>query len=366
MATLPDFDDLFTAIEREILMRPTAFNPEIVRTDGSDVNIAVAFAAAGCEEASRYGQVAIGETFFGIAAQISDESLDRVAYDRYQERRKQSRAALVTLEFSRTGNDGFTIPARTIVTATDGTTFSTLTDVPFPENDHGPYSVVARAEQTGTRGNVDHDTITTVSGLEDASTTVTNPGPASGGREAETNPQFLARLYRFWLTARRGTRAAIEAGCLEVVEQANVIEHLDSNGSPAGRVQAIIADADGQANQALADEVLLVLEEYRGLGVPVTVYSGTPEYVRVQATGLAFQAGVNTTAVLSDARLRVVARINATLPNQTLRRATILAGLESTPGLIVPDGALIVPAGDLVPSSGGVIRSRIDFILLNE
>lgn len=365
MAELPDFDDLFTAIEREILIRPTAFNPEIVRTDGSDVNIAVAFAAAGCEEVSRYAQVSIGETFAAFAAQISDEALDRWAYDRYQQRRQQARSALGTVEFTRTDMDGFTIPAGTKVTAEDGTVFTTLTDVPFPQNILGPLSVVVRADTTGPSGNVAADTITVVSGLEDDTVSVTNPVSAAGGRDAETNPSFLARMYRFWLTARRGTKAAIEAGCLEVVEQATVIEYLDSNGIAAGRVQCIIADADGQANQALADEVVLVLEEYRGLGVPVTVFAGTPEYIRVRATGLQFQAGVNTTTVLQDARQRVTAKVNIIAPNATLLRASILGALESTPGLIVPEGSLVFPAGDLVPSSGGVIRTRIDYIELN-
>lgn len=365
MAEVPDFDDLFTAIEREILIRPTSFNPEIVRTDGSDVNIAVAFAAGGCEEVSRFAQVAIGETFASFAAQISDEALDRWAYDRYQQRRFQARSALVTVEFSRTDTDGFTIPAGTKVTAIDGTIFSTLTDVPFPDNIRGPLSVVARADVTGPSGNVGSDTVNIVTGLEDDTVTVTNPISAAGGRDAETNPEFLARLYRFWLTARRGTKAAIEAGCLNVVQQVNVIEYLDSNGYPAGRVQCIISDASGQANQALADEVLLMLEEYRGLGVPVTVFAGTPEYVRVIAINLAFQAGVNTTTVLQDARLRVVAKINSTQPNATLRRSAIIAALESTPGLIVPNGAVTYPAGDLVPSSGAVIRTRTDFVSLN-
>ena len=365
MAELPDFDDLFTAIEREILIRPTAFNPEIVRTDGSDVNIAVAFAAAGCEDVSRYAQVAIGETFAAFAAQISDEALDRCAYDRYQQRRQQARSALATVEFTRSDTAGFTIPAGTKVTAEDGTVFSTLTDVPFPLNILGPLSVVCRADVTGPAGNVAADTITVVSGLEDDTVAVTNPVSAAGGRDAETNPSFLARMYRFWLTARRGTKAAIEAGCLEVVEQVNVVEYLDSNGQPAGRVQCIIADADGQANQALADEVLLTLEEYRGLGVPVTVFAGTPQYIRVIASGLAFNAGVNTTTVLQDARQRVVARINTTAPNATLLRSAILAALESTPGLIVPEGALTFPAGDLVPVSGGVIRTLTELVLLN-
>lgn len=365
MAEMPDFDDLFTAIEREILVRPTSFNPEIVRTDGSDVNIAVAFAAGGCEEVSRYAQVSIGETFAAFAAQISDEALDRWAYDRYQRRRRQARSALVTVEFTRTDTDGFTIPAGTKVTAEDGTVFSTLTDVPFPENILGPLSVVARADVTGPSGNVGAGTVTVVTGLEDDTVSVTNPVSAAGGRDAETNPEFLARLYRFWLTARRGTKAAIEAGCLEVVQQANVIEYLDSDGRPSGRVQCIIADTDGQANQALADEVLLVLEEYRGLGVPVTVFAGTPEFVRVRATGLAFQAGVNTTEVLQDARQRVVAKINSTPPNGTLRQASIVSALESTPGLIVPNGALEFPAGDLVPSAGTVIRTRADYVSLN-
>lgn len=365
MAIPPSFADLFDAAEREILIRPTAFNPAIVRTDGSDVNVAVAFAATCGEEVSRYAQSEIGETYAAIAAKISDAALDRWAYDRYQQRRFQARSALATLVFTRTGNNGFTIPAGTKVSTGDGQVFSTLTDVPFGVSQFGPLSVVARADQTGLAGNVDADTLTNVSGLEDQSTAVVNPDPAAGGREAETNQQFLARLQRFFPTARRGTRAAIENGCLDIVSRATVIELLDSTGSPDGRVQAIIADDDGQANEALANEVLLNLEEYRGLGVPVVVFSGTPELIRVQASNLAFTAGVNTTEVLADARLRAVARINALAPGETLRLSVLYAALDSTPGLIVPQNAIEFPAGDLVPEPGRVIRSAVHLIRLN-
>ena len=101
-----------------------------------------------------------------------------------------------------------------------------------------------------------------------------------------------------------------------------------------------VSDPNGQANAALTDEVEQSLDEYRALGVPVLIVPAVPQYVTVVATGLKFESGANTSQVLNNARNALVALINATPPNETLRRADIFRVLSGVSQLIVPDGAV--------------------------
>ena len=114
--------------------------------------------------------------------------------------------------------------------------------------------------------------------------------------------------------------------------------------APGYRVQLYATDVSGQANSAMSDLIMENLDEYRALGVPVSVVPAVPQYVSVIATGLQFTAGANTASVLSDAANAVVALINGLPPNSTLRRADVLRALSAIPQLIVPHEALTEPA----------------------
>lgn len=369
MATLPAFDDLFDAGEREALVLPSRFNPAIIRTPGSDVNIAFNVSAAMGQELSAFVQAAINETFLSTAAQIGGDVLDRWVYDRYGIVRQDARSAVVPVTFARTRlTPGVTLATGSVVGTTDGTNFQIVNDVVFAPNVIGPLTVAAVAEQTGTGGNVATGTITQlVSSFDDDTITVINNEPAAGGREAETDSELEARARDFFTNARRGTRTAILTGARDTpgVTQASAIEFLDSDGRAAGRVQVIISDENGNSNSALALDVLENLDDFRCLGVPVTVLAGTPQFVEIVVSGLQFAANANTTNVLQEGREAILAAVNILQPGETLRLATISTALDGTEDLIVPSGSIREPAGDLVPQTGGVIRTTLDRIRLN-
>lgn len=371
MADIPTFADLFDAGEREALIRPTSFDATIIRTEGSDVNIAFNVAASMAQEVAIYAQAKANETFLATAEKTSDEALDRWSYDRYVLVRQGAQSSSVDLQFSRTdGSLGFTIESGSLFGTSDGVNFRILNDVVFPAGSLGPFQVLASCEQTGKRGNVAAGMITTkVTTLEDDSVSVTNPEHAAGGLEAETSGAFAARSREFFAQARRGTLSAIETGGTDTpgVDQATVLEVIDPTSlQPNFRVQMVIADADGQANAALAQLVRQRLVEYRALGVPVLVTAGAPEFVTIRVVGLQFRSTVNTTTVLDEARAAIVAVVNALPPGATLERAAIFAALKSVSGLIVPSTSIIEPVGDLVPLPGGVLRTTKDRIFLNE
>lgn len=370
MADVPSFADLFDAGEREALILPTRFNSEIIRADGSDVNVAIAVAAAMAEEDARLVQASFNETHLSTAADVGGEVLDRWVFDRYQLTRLEAQASVTTLRLSRTDTSTpVTVGKESLCGTSGGVVFSTVNDVVFPLGSTGPFDVQAVAQTTGPAGNVEADSITEViSSLEDTTIAVTNPEPAAGGQDEETDDELAARARDFFINARRGTRQAILNGAVSTpgVTQANAIENLDpETGEAAYRVQLVISDRDGTANTALASRVLLNLEEYRCLGVPVSVVPGVPQFVTIEVENLDFIAGANTSDVIDQVRSTVVAVVNGLAPGEKLRRAVIISAIESVPQTLLDDEDLVVPAGDLVPDEGGVIRTTTSRVTIN-
>ncbi len=365
MASVPTHNDLFLAGRREALLSPTRFNRAIIDTDGSDVNIVFNSSAAMGDETTRYMMTALNE--LGLAT-ARGEALDRWVYDRYQLVRKEASNAVVTLTLSRTGTIGFTIRKGSLFGTATGIVFTTQNDVAFASDSTTTLDVLATADQTGTLSNVVAGTITDViTALEDTTTTVTNDEAAAGGRDQETDDELRDRAREFFVTARRGTKSAIEFGALDVarITQANAIETFDeTTGLPGFRVTIFLSDSDGLANTALSNEVSRNLDEFRALGVPVQVVPAIPQYIDIVASGLQFDSGANTTQVLQNASNAILAVVNAIEPGATLRKAALTRALQATNQLIVPDGAITDPAGDLVPTTGTVIRTTRDRIQL--
>jgi hypothetical protein len=362
---------LFDTGRNEAVRLPTRFSPEIVDTDGSDINVSIAVGAAMCDEVAGFLTASFAETFLSTAAQIGGEPLDRWVWDRYQLTRQEQQAAVVPVIFTRTSPTAgaLSIPAETQVATEDGVVFATVTELVFPsESNTGPLSVTANAILAGAGGNVEGGAINTIlSPLDESGVTVTNSQPAAGGQPEETDSAFAARARDFFVNARRGTAAAIFNGCVTTpgVAEANVIEDLDPNGSANFRVQAIVSDQNGQANSALASNVADNLQTYRALGVPVTVIGGTPSFVTIIIENIAFQATSNTNQLIDEMRGLIVSAVNDIAPGATLERSTIIQAMKFSPLVTVPDTALVEPGGDLVAASTQVLRTSASRVSIN-
>lgn len=370
MADSPTYEDLFDTGRNEVVRLPTRFAPEIVDTDGSDVQTAVAIGASMGDDVAGFLTASFAETFLSTAAQVGGEPLSRWVWDRYQLTRQDQQAAVVPVTFTRTDPTGaLTIPAETQVGTEDGIVFATVTELVFPtESNTGPLTVTANAILAGAGGNSEAGAINTVlSSLTESGVVVTNSEPAAGGQPEETDSALAARARDFFVNARRGTAAAIFNGCVTTpgVAEANVIEDLDPNGSPTFRVQAIVSDQNGQANTALATNVADNLQGFRALGVPVTVIGGTPEFVTIVIEGISFQATSNTNQLIDEMRGLIVSAVNDLAPGATLERSTIIQAMKFSPLVTVPDTALVSPAGDLEPSGTGVLRTSSSRVSIN-
>lgn len=365
MADVPSFDDLFAAGRREALVRPTRITRTAIDTPGTDANTLFAASAAMGEEVARLVADLFAELFLGTS---SDRALDRFLFDRYQLVRQAASPAVDTLEFTRNDNSiGFTILQGDTFSDDSGVRFAVVTDVPIAQGTFGPYQVKARAVEAGPEGNVEAGTITNIDAqYPDDTLEVTNLEGGAGGKSAEEDEDFQSRGREFFLGARRGTKNAIEIGARATagVVLAEAEEVLDPEGDPSFRGNLFISDVNGRANLALASDVITSLAEFRALGVPVNVVPAVPQYVDIVVEGLVFRAGANTTQAVLDARAAILAAVNGLQPQETLRRAAILAALGTVRQIIVPDGALVEPAGDLVPSSGRIIRTTSDRLSL--
>lgn len=370
MAAAPTYDDLRETGRFEILRTPTRFSSEIIDVRGSDVNVALAVSSAIGDHVASFVQQAYIEVGLSSAAKAGGEVLDRFVWDRYQLIRQAAGQAVVQVEVSRpSAMIAQTIEPGTVFSTDDGVNFESINQAVLGIGILGPISITVQAQVTGVAGNVAKGAIRNiVTRLTDQSITVTNPSAAAGGTPEETDEDLANRARDFFANARRGTREAIQNGSVTTVgvERATVSEDLTADGVSGFRVQAIIADANGQANSALAAKVVNQLESFRALGVPVRVIAGTPQFVDVSVDGVVFRAGSNTNAIIDQMRAQVVSAVNETAPGRILRRSVIFAALRVSDLVDVPDSAIVTPAGDLAPTTeSGVIRTTSARVSIN-
>lgn len=371
MPDLPNRTDYFNigaddAFARSAVRSPEQrLSPEEIFTEGSDVNIMVAGASAMAEEVTR--QLAIRTRNLYLEGAVG-EDLDRLVGDRFSPTvvRKGATPAVAQVEFSRSAGPlaAVTIEEGTVLRTPDGIEFEVTATTGIPAASTGPITSTVEARETGISGNVAAGTITTFKGgPPDPNIVVTNPEPAAGGDETETDERLRSRAKEFFRTARRGTLEAIEFGALTVegVRQATAVEDVNAMGQPTGRVQLFIADALGQANASLVTAVRNALLEYRAAGVVVDVFASAPVFVDI-VYSLQFQSGVDTTLAFQAVQELTVSRVNQLRPNQTLQVSLLYEVARLIPGVIVPDDAVVEPVGDVVPVAGQVLRTSIDRI----
>ena len=382
MASVPTFEDIVEAGQREALGLPTRLTREIMETDGSDVNIAFASQGAMAEKVAAYAQGQLNAGRLATAASVSDEALEQLGASEYGgELRRAAESAIVPLRWVRDpGGASIVIEAGTLVATTGGVTFETAADVAmeagqtetsstaFPET--VPASI-AVATTAGEGGNVPAFSITQIlSRVPDPTLVVSNIEKAAGGLPEQSPADYQAQLESVWVRARRGTLGAIEAAAATTpgVTSARAIENLDSDGKLIGRVTVQILGGGGATNSALIQRVLERVREYRCAGVPVTVVGLNPRVVAIVASGLIIEDGFTEELVFSEARRSLVAFISdpASLKaGATLWRASILGVLERTPGLVVPDGSLTEPTTDITPDAGEYLAADLDSISLS-
>ncbi len=385
MADLPSRSDLFAAgrayLKQQALTNPNVrITPAIWDVAGSDVNILGGIGSVMGEQLSAAWAQCMKGLFVSTA---TGAALDRKVYDNFGITRNPAAAATVDVVLRRPtfGAGGGTIAAGTRMSTASGSIFSLQTDVPF-----GPTDLVkgvttpisAFAAVVGPDQNIQVNTLTAfVDSTFDPTITVTNPAPAAGGTLAESDAQFRGRALVFFLSIRRGILAAIQLAAqtsdpantsqtkqyLSGVAVATAFEIVNPGTAlPAGAVELVIGDANGNASSLMIQAVKDNLLWYRSAGIPVFVSGGTVVFEAVQYD-LDFESGIDTKAASAAVAATAVAMSQFNQPGQPLRRSDLIAAARAVPGVIVTDASLPVPVGDIVPATNStIIRLRLQDI----
>jgi len=369
MADLPSRLDIL-GIGRSYLVRfARKIEPTQVDVVGSDANVFVGSQSVVADAVVKQLGYSVNRLLLDGA---SGDDLDRYAFDRFQQARKGASPAVTTVRVSRPTSAGGAgdVPVGSGVLSQSNVAYETTTVASFGA---GSLTTTAdvRASQAGKAGEVGAHTLTRFAqptSLFDKTLTVDNDEPGAGGEDVEDDDTFRNRVRNFWLSARRGVRAAIETGALTVpgVVSAQAIEALAGGAQPARVVNLYIADSSGVASRALAKLVDSALDDFRACGIAVLTSTSIPLIVQVQVA-LAFAAGVDTQALSTQVQAAVVSFVNSLPVNGTLYVADLQAVLSRFRGdgvLVNTQSAsnpvassIIAPVGDLVPPVGQTLRT---------
>lgn len=284
MPDVPTFDAVYELGRAEVQSRRPAL------TDWNEGSANDAYVGAGAVMADEVIRVVVNgfAALFVDTAERSD--LDDLALDRFNLTRIPEVASIGTLRFTRSsGVDRIEIPIGTRVQATvNGIVVVVETTVvgEIPASTSSG-DVPAQCQDAGPSGNLEENTLTTILDAipDDTQASVTNLERFAGGDVEETDPEFRARIRRYFQTLRKGTVPALQAGATSVpgVQFATIDESFIAE-EDGGYVAVYIGDPDGNANSALAALVVTELDSggpdasgWRAAGIAVQVFAAVRE-----------------------------------------------------------------------------------------
>jgi uncharacterized phage protein gp47/JayE len=365
MPDLPTRADLLAIGRDYVVQRATRIDPNRVDVLGSDVNLFIG-------SQSVVGFQLVKQLAYRTNALLLDGAsgpdMDRYAWDRYQLPRKGAVGARATVRFFRASSalGAGVIPLGTTLRTLTGIDYVTTTSASFGPGTLDGVTAFVRASQAGKATQVGANQIrqfANVQALFDPTLQVNNDAKSAGGEDAEDDDDFRNRIRNFWLTARRGILAAIEFGALAVpgVVSAQAVEALNGLAQPARIVNLYIADSSGVASDALANDVLASLDDFRAAGIAVLISNSLPQIVPIQLA-LTFAGGTDTVTLAQNIQAAVVEFVNSLPVNGPLYVAQLFSVLQrfNSDGLVPNASTIIAPAGDLIPSLGSTLRTTLD------
>lgn len=283
-------------------------------------------------------------------------------------------AAVGTVTFSRfTATQPATIPAGSLVQTADGTQqFSVIADttqtywnaaanayiIPSGTNSG---SVTVRALNAGAAGNVNANTITTISSAIVGVDTLNNAAAFVNGSDAETDTALRARFVAYIASLEKATLKAIKYAVtsLQTGITCQIIENQDYNGTTDyGYFYVVVDDGTGSPSSGLLSSASNAIDAVRG----DTIRFGVFAPVVVNATvvmAATIAAGYDPVATKALAVTAVTNYINALQLGQTLpytRLAQI--AYDASPGITNVTGVTLNSGtADLTATAKQVIKA---------
>jgi uncharacterized phage protein gp47/JayE len=217
----------------------------------------------------------------GFMSKAEGIQLDRKAWE-FGITRLQEQHAEGIIEIR--GSPGYVVEEGTMFETESGVLFELVADVTIGENGIGTGDIICT--EVGTKGNVAANTITIISNPDENITSVTNPEPTEGGRERETDAEFLER-YQQTLSGLGSTNTdSIQAELLKLngVRAAVVIENNkstpDSEGRPPKSISTYVLGGNpNEIAQAIFKKKAGGIEAYGTEQVEVLDIGGYPHTI---------------------------------------------------------------------------------------
>lgn len=213
-------------------------------------------------------------------------SLDYLAYNRgiYRQRSQQS-TATVTI----TGSEAVFLEGGTTEFMTDdGIYFTLLEDTLLSDNGSGSFTATAQvvSDDYSSDTNVQANTITVFADPVDGLDSVTNPEPATGGSDEETDDSLLSRYLETNLandgSTDNGIRAALDSvtGIKDKYVDANSESSTNANGTPPHAIQVVTYGGNDQdIADAIRSSKAAGTETYGSVSVTSYDVGGHPEKI---------------------------------------------------------------------------------------
>jgi uncharacterized phage protein gp47/JayE len=161
-----------------------------------------------------------------------------------------------------------------------------LTAYVIPANTQS-ISVPVTAITAGSVGNCLANQITTISSVIIGVDSVTNSQPFTNGQDQQSDQSLKNEFPIYLASLFRATRQAIEFAIQIVpgVSRFKLVENKTITGqTQLGFFYAVIDDGSGNASLQLINNVLISVEQYRGLTIAYAVYAPTPFPISVTAS----------------------------------------------------------------------------------
>lgn len=257
-----------------------------------------------------------------------------------------------------------TIPAGTIVQTTGGVQFSLDSAVTLAAGSSSVTGVVT-CLTAGAAGNVNPGTITTLAGSVNYPLYVYNASAATGGADAETPAQTMARYSAVVASLAKGTPLGVQGAVIgvangaETVKYATVYEPWKAEGTQNAGYTVIVDNGSGTASSGLLSAVGATLdgdaaapeEGYRPAGVPYSVQAVDPVPYSVAVSGVLSDSSTSDTVTSA-----VVNAISTYQSSLAFGDAITLSGLIAQVANVVAGYATSLTVA-LFNSGGAMVNS---------
>ena len=290
-----------------------------------------------------------------ISRQILPDTCDSATLDRHAAIHGLSRLApsFASGTIACTGSpDGTAIPAGTIFTTGDGTTFISTANTVIAG---GTAAVAASAVTAGISGNIPNGTALTVQNPPPGINSTATPQTAfTGGTDRESDSALLTRLLnRLQAPPAGGNANDFRQWALTVpgVTDAMVFPLRLGLGSTSVVVLTGGTGAARIPGSGLITAVTDYINSVRPVGNQILQVFGPTAQSQAVTVGIHLAAGYSFTPVQAQVSAAITAYLGSLMPLQTMYISRLMAVVMTVPG--VAYCTITTPAADVVAADGG-------------